>query len=168
MWSLAKLLEYLAKQGTPVESNRLKLYNAALQALGKDNTPNDIIPDEVGCAEHVDTIYRKAFGSYMGGRNITVSTYQAWRVMRDSGDFTAVDKPLEGDILVYPTGTGNGNLSNGHIFICGKVDNNDHNKTQLMSNSSATGKFEQNYTIESAVARYERLGGYKAYWFRVV
>jgi len=169
MWSLAKIIEYLLSIDAPLPA-RLKLYNAALKAIGKDNTPNDVIPDEVGCAEHVDTIHRMALGYYMNGKtkDITVSTYQAWRIMRDSPRFTAVDRPLEGDILVYATGTGNGNLSNGHIFICGEVDNNDMQNTKLMSNSSATGTFEQNYTVATAKARYESLGGYPAYWFRAV
>lgn len=170
MWSLEKILAYLVSIGAPIQSNRLRIYKTALDSLGIDNTPNDIIPDEVGCMEAVDTIHRMALGYYINGKRsgITVSTYQGWRIMRDSALFTAVDRPMEGDILIYPSGTGNGNLSNGHVFICGKVNINEPEQTKLMSNSSASGTFEQNYTVATAKARYETLGGYKGYWFRPV
>lgn len=151
-------------------NTRLTVYAAALAHLGVDASPNDVAPDEYGCMETVDDIYCDATGHYINGTRtqVTISTYQGFQIMGNSKYFTKVDQPLEGDILVYASGTGNGNLSNGHIFIIGAVDNNDRENTQLMSNSSATGTFEQNYTIGTAKARYETIGGYVPHYFRAV
>ena len=61
---LALLRDWLTK---PDGSARSKLYLTALSCLGTDASPNDIAPDEFGCAETVNAIHKKAFGVEIGG-----------------------------------------------------------------------------------------------------
>lgn len=139
-------------------SNRERLWNTAYASLGIDVTPSDIVPDEVGCAETVNQIYYNAFKRYIGGG---ASTYNMYKCLLVSNEFIKVDTPLYGDIIISPTGYGNGNLSNGHVGIVSK-DN------KIMSNSSATGLFQENYTIDSWKKRYVDKGGYPCVFFRKV
>lgn len=81
--------------------------------------------------------------------------------MLNSPKFARTDTPTRGCILVYPTGTGNGALKNGHIFVVGE-------KNLLMSNSSLTGLFTQNFTKETAKTRYTDIGGFKPYYFKLI
>src|ERR1044072_9347658 len=41
-------------------TNRMKLYITALRYLGTDVTPDDVVPDEVACADTVCTLLKKA------------------------------------------------------------------------------------------------------------
>lgn len=170
--NLQQLLKQFPSIFNPITkgNTRLTIYDAALQHIGVDASPNDVAPDELGCMETVDDIYCDATGHYINGTltQVTISTYQGYQTMLNSKYFTKVDQPLEGDILVYASGTGNGNLSNGHIFIVGEVDNNNPLNTLLMSNDSTTGKFLQNYTRATAKARYETIGGYLPHFFRAL
>lgn len=139
-----------------------KFFNTAMTFLGKDATPKDVVNDDVACAETVDTIYKTAFGEYMNGNTITISTMKMLDVLRSQPHkFAQIFKPQKGAILLYPSGYGNGNLSNGHVFICGDND-------LLYSNTSANGKFEQNYTTATARYRYEKIGGYPRYYFMLM
>lgn len=170
--TLTSLLKLFKSIFNPITqgNTRLEIYDAALNHLGVDASPNDVAPDELGCMETVDDIYCDATGHYINGSltQVTISTYQGYQLMSNSRYFTKTDQPLEGDILVYPSGTGNGRLSNGHVFIVGAVGNNDPLNTKLMSNSSATGTFEQNYTRATAEALYEDIGGYTPHFFRAI
>lgn len=150
---IALLKDYLSK---PDASNRSRLYIAAVSVLGTDASPNDIAPDELGCAETVNAIHRKAFGYEIGG---TVSTSQLYKALLKHSKFIAVDSPLEGDVIISPTGYGNGKLSNGHTGIMGK-------DKIIMSNDSATGLFKENFTLDSWRGYYASRGGYPVKIFR--
>lgn len=138
--------------------NRAKLFEAAKAAIGTDASPNDLAPDELGCAETVNAIFKSVFGREVGG---TLSTNLMYKSLIKDKRFIKVDQPLPGDIIISPTGFGNGGLSNGHVGIMGE------NET-IMSNSSATGTFESNFTLTSWVKRYRDKGGYPIYLFRVI
>jgi peptidoglycan hydrolase-like protein with peptidoglycan-binding domain len=138
--------------------NRQKIYKTALSLIGKDASPNDLAPDEVGCADSVCSVLQKALGNEMGIL-YTVSTAQLYRELLASKEYMLVQVPKEGDILVSPTGLGNGNLSNGHTGIWGEGG-------KIMSNSSATGTFEQNFDDQHWKARYVALGGFPMVTFR--
>src|SRR3954462_12894985 len=56
-------------------------------------------------------------------------------------------RPPSGDIVISPTGYGNGSMPNGHVGIIG--DNG-----QIMSNNSATGLWDIHFTLASWKARY--------------
>lgn len=154
-----KLLELLALRKTQQgKTSREKLYYTALSCLGTDASPNDVAPDEYGCAETVNEIHKKCFGFPIGGE---LSTYKMYAVLKSSPLFIKVDSPLEGDIIISPTGYGNGDLSNGHVGIMSI-------KGDIMSNSSKTGRFEQNYNLLTWNDRYKKIGGYPVEFFRRV
>ena len=154
MYNLFKTLVLVFNYGTPAGA---KLYNTAVGCLGTDASPNDKAPDELGCAETINDIVFKAFGDYAGG---DLSTYRMYNSIRNNIKFVKVTKPVKGDIILSPTGYGNRRkVSNGHVGIVG-------DKNIIMSNSSATGEFIENYTIESWTNRYLVNGGYPIYYFR--
>lgn len=160
MKTLKQLISIFKDAISPVTvgNNRLILFATAVKCLGTDASPNDLAPDEVGCAETVNAIHKKAFGFEIGGK---LSTYQMYSALQKSKYFIKVDQPLEGDIVISPTGYGNGNLKNGHVGIKGEYD-------KIMSNASATGTFEENYTMKSWKERYVDKGGYPMHFFRRV
>ncbi len=162
MKTLKQLLALFKNIINPVTeyNGRLILFSAAIKALGTDASPNDVAPDEYGCAETVYDILGTAF-PFNVGFSFTVSTNQLYKGLKYCPLYSETDQPLEGDIVIYPTGYGNGQLSNGHVFIKGEGD-------KLMSNSSATGLFMENYTLATAKERYETIGGYPRHCFRRV
>lgn len=160
MKTLKQLIALFKSIWSPVTqgNNRLILLAAAFKALGTDASPADVAPDELGCAETVYDILATAFPSNVGF-SFTVSTSQLYRSLLASSKYMQIDQPLEGDIVISPTGYGNGNLSNGHVGIKGELD-------KIMSNSSDTGTFVENYTVETWRARYVAIGGYPMVFFR--
>lgn len=138
-----------------------QLFDVAMTYTGKDVTPKDEVPDDVACAETVDTLYYKTFGEYISGGISVSTTVLKNEMLFTSSKFQRVPSFEKYAILVYPTGEGNGRLANGHIFICG-------DSGKLYSNTSATGKFEQNYNLFTAKYRYETIGGFKPFYFRLI
>lgn len=138
-----------------------KLYAAGVACMGIDASPNDVAPDEYGCMETVDNVYKKAFGTFMDGtlNHPTVSTTLGYRLMSASKKFQLVAIPEPGDIIISPTGYGhNSNMPNGHVGVVVKYG--------ILSNNSFTGKFEENYTLQTWKNRYSTLGGYPVRFFR--
>lgn len=136
------------------------IYNACLAYLHTDASPNDLAPDEYGCADSVSGVLQKALGKDMG-IDYTISTAQLYREFLLSKSWIVVQNPIAGDVLVSPTGYGNGGLSNGHTGIVGF-------DSKIYSNSSATGTWEQNYTLASWKDRYVGLGGFPMFFFRKI
>jgi hypothetical protein len=142
------------------EINRVKLYLSALQSLGVDASPLDEAPDEYGCADSVSQIITKTFPNAIKG---SVSTAELYKQLSTSKDFIKVSQFKFGDIIISPTGSAKslGAISVGHTGIVGE-DN------KIMSNSSATGTWLENYTIQSWVDRYRGLGNFPIYFFRKI
>lgn len=139
---------------------RQRLYLVAASSLGTDASPNDLAPDEYGCAETVNEIYKKTFGEHI--INPGISTYQLYRAMLNQKNrFMKVWSPMPGDIIISPTGYGNGAIPNGHVGYCMAND-------MIASNNSFTGKFEINYSISSWKERYVIKGGYPFAVFRAL
>lgn len=158
--TLKQLLQLFKNVINPVTegNNRLMLFATAIRYLGTDASPNDVAPDELACAETVYDILAKAFPLNVGFPFL-VSTSKLYDALRTSPKYMKMDQPLEGDIVISPTGYGNGNLSNGHVGIKGEGD-------RIMSNSSDSGKFEENYSMEGWKMRYVNKGGYPMLYFR--
>jgi len=138
------------------KTNAEKLYETALSFIGTDASPNDEAPDELGCAETVNAIHKKCFGDYIGG---DVSTYRLFQSIKERKDFTLVDMPEAGDIIISPTGYGNGVVKNGHAGFVMKDG-------KIASNDSGSGLFKENYTLATWNKRYAQLGGYPVYFYR--
>jgi hypothetical protein len=127
--------------GTPASA---KLYQTARSFLGTDASPKDLANDEVACAESVNDVVLAAFGEFVGG---DLSTARMFAALQTNRKFAEVSSPIKGDIIISPSGYGNGNLSNGHVGIVG--DSN-----QIMSNNSANGIWDIHYSLASWKARY--------------
>lgn len=156
--TLQAQLADLVRQLEAIPTNRLKVWETANSFIGLDASPNDVAPDELGCAETVNEIVKKALGYPAGG---TVSTNQMYKALAKSTKFIKVDQALPGDIIISPTGYGTGGLPNGHVGIFDTPE-------LIMSNSSKTGTFEKNYTLTEWVKRYRNKGGYPIYFFRAI
>lgn len=135
------------------------LVQMAITHLGTDASPNDLAPDELGCAETVNAIYKKLYGVEIGGG---VSTYYLFKALREHKDFKRVDAPMPGDIAISPTGySASKTVPNGHVGIVGF-------NGSIMSNDSRTGTFEQNFTLDSWKRYYIDRGRYPMQFFRRV
>lgn len=153
VFQLQVILEY--RKNPKGLNNREKLYYMAMAFIGKDASPNDIAPDELACAETVNEIHKNCFGFQIGGG---VSTYRMYQALKYSPYFTMVTTPLRGDVIISPTGYGNGSIP-GHVGIVGDND-------VILSNDSKTGNFDTKHTIETWRSRYQQLGGFPIFFFR--
>lgn len=137
------------------KGNRNQIFNTAKENLGIDVTPEDIIPDEYDCADTICVILEKA-GFSIG--NIPLTTNIFTHLNQDKGWIRATS-PLPGDVILSPTSWGNGKLANGHVGIVGENGG-------IISNSSYTGLFNYNYTIQTWRDRYQTYGGFPILFFR--
>lgn len=154
---LAKLLSYLeiATKNLPT-SQGIKIYQTALSCIGIDASPNDLASDEFGCAESVSDVIIKA-GFPMP---VFLSTRELYGYL--DRNWLQVLSPLAGDVIISPTGYGGSNgITNGHTGIVGFGG-------AVMSNSSATGTFEKNYTLDTWKYRYQTKGNYPVLFFRKI
>ncbi|MFN3658162.1 MAG: hypothetical protein ACK4UO_12975 [Pseudolabrys sp.] len=126
--------------------------------IGKDASPNDLAPDELGCAETLSNILHEALPDFPANILSTAILYQTLRV---HPNFKRVDNPEAGDIVISPTGyqPTSSTVTNGH---CGVVAR----ENRILSNDSKTGKFLDNYSIEAWAKYYGLKGGYPVYFFR--
>lgn len=139
------------------KENRILLYLSAIQYIGIDASPADEAPDELGCADSVSKILLRVFPKVIKS---SVSTAALFNQLNNSKEFSRVLRYLPGDIVISPTGMGKtGKVPNGHVGIVSEKD-------KIMSNSSATGTWEENFTVTSWVRRYRERGGYPIYFFR--
>lgn len=144
------------------DENRIKLYEAAYNALDSDASPKDNAPDELACAESMNAIYTAAFGEPLYVGNL-LSTYYLRKALNESPLFKKVGIAAPGDIIISATGYGHRRnpdntlvIPNGHVGICmfgGDIASND-------SRPQYRGLFRINYTQESWADRYVRRGGY--------
>ena len=144
------------------DENRIKLYEAAYEALDSDPSPKDEAPDELACANSFNAIHAKAFGGpfYEGNQ---LSTYFLRKALKESPLFRQTNTPAPGDVVISPTGFGtrrnpDGSLviPNGHVGIvmfASDISSND-------SRPQFRGKWRTNYTLDSWADRWVRRGGY--------
>lgn len=139
-----------------IASRREQLFDAAQEAIGTDASPSDIAPDELGCAESVSKLIKSVLRYFA----VVTGTWSLWDVLRRHEQFQEVDSPLPGDIIISPTGTGNGSMR-GHTGIVG-------NDLTVLSNDSSTGTFEENYTIAAWIKLYGGAGGFPVHYYRII
>ncbi len=135
------------------DTNQEKLYAAAVAALGKDISPLDRAPDELGCMESLSMVLRQVVDF-----PIIPGTWTGLDYIRKSPLFEKVDTPEAGDIIICATIPGK--PFPGHAGVVGK-------NGAVMSNSSKTGRWEQNYNLASWDERYRKKGGYVVHYFRL-
>lgn len=161
-------LQELLRQKQELEqskTNAIRFYERALTFLGRDASPRDEVSDYFACVESINNIHEAEFGFPVGGQ---YSTYWMQKALAISPYFkeVSVNDLDKGDILIFPTGSGtrrfpNGQLiiPSGHVLVCAGGN-------LLMSNDSASGNFMQNYSIDSAMQRWVKDGGYSVFAYR--
>lgn len=147
-----------AKQHMPNPNNREVLYSFAKACIGQDISPKDQAPDELSCAESFSQVIRKAFPEMKFP--VLLSTRELNTHLQNSPSFELVTEPLYGDVIISPTGSGNGKVAHGHVGIVGK--------TWIMSADSRTSFWEANYQLASWKRYYEIKGGFPTLFYRVV
>jgi hypothetical protein len=134
------------------------LLQLAKDNLGRDVTPDDVVSDEVACAEVVSTIIKKVAPDFP----IIPHTMNLYKALKNSPTFEGTLDLEPGNIIISPTGHWKSNgVIRGHVGII--LENG-----QIASNTSATGKWESNYTITSWVRRYRGIGNYPLFVFKMV
>lgn len=128
------------------------LANVTRENIGKDLSPTQ---DAFGCAETVCTLTHLAFSDTWK----TLSTKELYDHLFISPAYAKVTVPLAGDIIVSPTGLGNGRIANGHTGVVQEGG-------LIASNDSYTSKLELNYNLESWAQRYGVVGGFPIAYFR--
>lgn len=119
-----------------------------------------LVPGEVGCAEAVSRVIHEVLPDFQ----IVTGTATLDGILARDYRFRAVlagEMILPGDVLVSPSGSGNGNLPNGHtgVFVEDK---------RIYSNDSASEKWLPNYTWQAWAARYKLFGGFPMNVYRLV
>ena len=161
IWLQRKDIRGLTKQVSLLTKllNALLMRKTLLQVckenLGRDASPADLAPDEVGCAETVTTILKQVYPE----TPILTGTYSLLDYLRNpKNGWKQIDHPEPEAIILCATGTGNGSIP-GHTGFCDENLN-------IMSNDSKTGKFLTNYTLKTWRDRYVLKGDYKIYYFK--
>jgi hypothetical protein len=128
--------------------------DAAEVMINTDASPQDIAPDELGCAESVSNIVRSVIPNFP----VITGTWTLYDRLNKDSRFDKVSDPQRGDIIISPTGT----LANapfpGHVGILSDY-------TNIMSNDSNSGEWRQNYTLRTWNARW-KAAGYPVYFYR--
>jgi len=137
----------------PEESNRSHLYEIAKVCLGESLCGDQHL---LGCALTVNAVFKSAFGKEIGGGASTIDMYN---VLKSDSRFIPIEVPSAGDIIISPTGTGNGKIV-GHVGIVGKYG--------IMSNDSKTGTLQEKYTLLTWNNYYKNYGGIPTKFFRVI
>lgn len=132
------------------------LLQVCTEGLGKDITPDDLIPDTVSCAITVSTLLNSIDSTFPK----VAGTWTLWDILAHRKDYQRVTVPSPETIVISPTGTGNGSIP-GHTGIIMEDGT-------IASNDSATGKFIKNYTLDTWARRYVDKGGFKIYMFKKI
>lgn len=136
-------------------TRRQLIYSIAKDHLGQEASPLDLVDDVVGCAESVTNILAKVVPT-----PIITGTWTLNDFFERSPRWAPTDTPRPGDVIISPTGSGNGKIR-GHVGIIGE-------NGVIMSNDSSTGLWMANFTISSWLSRYRRKGGMPVYFYTLV
>jgi hypothetical protein len=95
-----------------------QLYSLAVINLGRDASPKDEAPDELGCADSVSQILKYLYPDFVP----QISTAKLFSELDISKSrFARVSNFTKGTIIISPTGVNknfnNPNMKNGHVGI---------------------------------------------------
>ena len=152
---LRKLIDSLSTRADsedPIEENREdssreKILAAAQDALGKDITPHDNVPDEVACAESLCKLIQTVDPTFP----MLPYTLDLLNEFKRNPKYKATLDIKPGNLIINASTTGNGKIR-GH---CGVLMGND----RISSNTSANGRWEDNYSIKKWNERFRYYGG---------
>lgn len=145
---------YLLNSRPQVTPTGSKLYAVAKANLNTDVTPKDDVPDNVACAQTLTTLISKVIDFPIIPGTSSLFTY-----LKKHASFTEVYSPQPGDVILSPTGYGNGKIT-GH---CGVIGENG----RILSNDSPTGLLKDNWTLVNWKNHYGVKGGLPVVYFRI-
>ncbi len=154
MMPFTQIAKLLVSLGIPL-NKILYVYAKSQIGLKKSGIKTSI---EYGCAEAVNRIFLECFGEEIDGG---ISTKSLYKFFLDSKRFIQTYDVEVGDIIISPTGYGNGKISNGHVGII-----SDNGK--IMSNNSSNGQWDEHLDSAGWQLRYAMSGGYPVFYFRVI
>lgn len=149
-----------------VKSKPMTILETVKANLGKHLTLDASVPASVGCAEAVSTILRD-IGINVPQKGIAGTNALLLWCQSHPEHFTALTEPEEGALLISATGTGNGNLSNGHTGFFGAFGVATPNDWGICSNNSDSGLFLELWTWSKWQNYYHQYGGMPNHIFRV-
>lgn len=132
-----------------------KIKEVTLGLVGFDLST--VVDNNLACVETVSRIVQKVYPDFP----LMISTIAVKEYFKTDKRFRPTLDLTPWSIILCVTGTGNGKIKHGHIGILGE-------NGLIYSNSSLTGRFEQNYTVDSWVNRYRLEGGYRVYIYTMV
>ncbi len=139
-------------------SHREKLYILAKHYIGSHLGLDTSIPNDVNCANTVTNLLILAGITGLPPKGIAgTAAFYEW--LKVNKQFKVVAVPLAGDVIISPTGYGNGSVT-GHTGIVGE-DN-------ILSNYSPTGKLDTKWTLAKWQAHYGKEGQLPVKFFRWV
>jgi hypothetical protein len=131
------------------------ILDTAKSCMGKRMSP---IYRDCGCMEAVNAVVMLAIGNPIGGGG---STYLGYQALKTDKRFKEQEAPLPGDVVVSPSGYGNGKIKNGHIGIFSDTG-------KIMSNNSDTLKWDDKWELGKWIDYYGKKGGFPVDFFRVL
>lgn len=138
----------LEDEQTPM-TNQEKLYETAKGCLNEHLTLDPSVPAEKGCAEAVSAVLAKAGFAGLPAQGIA-GTAALYGFMAGSPRFQLTQFPKQGDIIISPTGYGNGRIE-GHTGIVAQYG--------ILSNDSASGLWKETWAMDSWNSYYGASGG---------
>jgi len=128
------------------------LYNCAKSQIGKDIAPTYNI---LACMEAVNTVIEEFTGKPIGGG---ASTYLGYLALKKDKRFIQVRTPMKGDLIISPSGFGQGH---GHIGIVSE-------DKKIMSNNSKTGLWDEHFNLSRWEWKYKIVGKFPIYYYRLI
>ena len=136
--------------------NNQKILDFLKQNVGRDFTEYDAL----GCADTVNNILQECLGYQAGGGPSTNKMIKEIRLNKNFREVTTYEA-LAGDIIISPTGYGNGAISNGHVGFLGE-------NGEIYSNNSATSKLDSHLTSTRWREYFKVEGGFPVFYFRAI
>lgn len=159
IWINRKTISALKKHRSILEvildtlTMRKSLIDLCKENLGKDVTPDDLVPDSVACAITATTILRKLDSTIP----LMAGTWSMWDFLEHRKDYARVNVPTPETIIICPTTPGHPFPGHVGFFM---------DDMTIASNDSATGKFVKNYSLETWRNRWEKVGGYEVFMYK--
>jgi len=159
--TLQKMIDYLVALLTKMKGQKMSLLDLIKSKIGTDFTNDSQVPDTVSCSFAVTTLLHE----YDSTLPVIDSTELFCKYMQSHPErFMRLPEPVTGiqggDIVISPTGSST-ILQHGHVGMY--IDD-----TNIVSNSSETGLWSQNYTRTSWRSYFHDYGKFPVYIFRLI
>lgn len=146
---LAVLVAKLKAQTPPVATVSTSLYETAKSLLGKHLTLDESIGKELGCAEAMSCVLKRAGVQGIPPKGFP-GTIGLNQFLRESSSFEELASPEAGAILVSVTQGDN----HGHTGVFGKLGLQYPNDYGILSNNSDTGLLSEHWSWAKWYAYY--------------